>query len=127
MPAAAERASAHCALELADATKKLALWKPLSFHENPQIKPTLVKLIDEAEVSLRVTQCYLSDGELTAAMMRAMRDRAVKVGLVIDYSQTKTPASRFMPDQLRVLSEWGADIRTFQPHGGVTSLMHAKS
>ena len=32
-----------------------------------------------------------------------------------------------MPDQLRVLSEWGAEIRTFKPHSSLTSLMHAKS
>ena len=99
----------------------------MAFYVNPRIRPTLVGLIDAAEVSLCVTQCYVSDEALVKAMVRAVRDRGVQVGMVVDHGQTLQPASRLMPDQLRRLGEWGIEIRTYSPTGGATALMHAKS
>ena len=67
-------------MELAKATPQLSRWEPVAVVLNPHIRPALVGLIDAAEVSLCVTQCYLSDEALVRAMVRAVRDRNLHGG-----------------------------------------------
>ena len=126
-PSEGSEGTERCSMELAKATSKLSGWEPVAFYLNPRIRPTIVELVDATQVSLCVTQCYVSDDALVNAMVRAVRDRGVRVGMVVDHGQALRPASSYMPDQLRLLSEWGIEIRTYQAPGGATALMHAKS
>ena len=116
-----------CELELAAATQQFVKWPSIQLILNPQIRPTLISMIDTAETSLRVTQCYLGDDALTQALCRARRDRGVSVDVVVDEGQCKHPCSASQPEQLRLLLEWRVDVRSFSPPGGTTALMHAKS
>ena len=91
---------------------------------DPHIRDMIVEAIEAAEASVCTTQCYYSDVALTLALVQAMRDRQVSVGFIADRGQCR---NAWMSEQLRVLLEWKADIRTFSPPGSAAALMHAKS